>query len=207
MTTVVGCLLLSLTLLLHSSSALVDQTLARGAGGCLVIEAVLSKLVVSDVFPPDNGFLRRIAYAETRAGLNGNESGEGGPWAVTASMLTRTQTANPALSQLKAKLLAASGVLQTTTGGALNWSAVSAQDIARPLHSAITARLYLELIKATSSNAITLPARIDHQAAFWASRYMNAKQNKTTDVFLQRVTELDDKCGEWKHVCAPENDR
>ena len=194
----VAVLLSSLSL----SSAKVDQTLALGAGGCKVIEAVLSKLMMADVFPDDNGFLRRIAYVETRAGRDLASAGRRGSWGVSADMFASTQESNPALASLKMKI-ANSTHLRGVSGEPLEWSTTNVQDLDRPLYSALAARLYLELSlnNRTSGAEVDLPVRLSYQAAYWACHY-NPAENKTglVDKFLQRTNELDDECGE-SHSC------
>ena len=188
--------LAALTLTCLSSHALgagVDLTLQINAGGCQVVEAVLTKLLTSEAFTTDQGLLRRVAYAETEA--NG---GPGGPWAVKDHMLATTQNTSVQTSSVK-QLIAKvenSSVLRRADGAQIVWSAVAIADLSKPLYSAITARLYIEQTK-TKSKTGKIPAELTEQAEFWTNNY---KMGGSESTFLNRTRKLDDKCGKYdKH--------
>ena len=162
------------------------------ASGSAVVEEVLHLIQNSDIFPPDHGFMRRIAYVETRDGTNMTENtGEDmdhkrvGIWGLTVSMLhnmrlqLKQHRGNKKYQNLTAKseqICEVFGVNVTSKN--LN--------LRNPLVSGIAARFYLHYL--TVLKDVILPESVSEQASFWASEY-NMTDNATT--FEDDIMELE----------------
>ena len=162
------------------------------ASGSAVVEEVLHLIQNSDIFPPDHGFMRRIAYVETRDGTNITENTEEdmdhkrvGLWGLTEVILhsmrhqLKQYSSNKKYQTLTAKseqICEVFGVNVTSKN--LN--------LRNPLMSGITAHFYLHYL--TVLRDVILPENVSKQASFWASKYhMNG--NATT--FEDDVMELE----------------
>ena len=118
-----------------------------GANGSCVVEAVLTRLEYSGIFPPDHGFMRRIAYVETRDGTNITENTDVpiehrrvGIWGLTESMLhhMRQKLENhnyQSLSAVSEQIYGKFGV---------NMRGNETLNLTIPLVSGIATRFYLE---------------------------------------------------------------
>ena len=62
------CILVALRL----SSTQLDLTVVPGTSGTAVTTAAIDRMLIFGVFPSDNRLLRRVAYVETRDGVDVN---------------------------------------------------------------------------------------------------------------------------------------
>ena len=177
-----------------------------GANGSCVVEAVLTRLEYSGIFPPDHGFMRRIAYVETRDGTNITESTDVpiehrrvGIWGLTEFMLQNMSL------QLKLhsndtnyhQLIEYSEQIYRRFG--VNLTGDEKLNLRNPLVSAIAARFYLQYLTVLKNVSLPenvfLPEDIAGQASFWATHYCIA--TSITD-FEEGVMELEGKHCLWK---------
>ena len=183
-------LLPCLTLLLgqfgRSDGQTTDLTLQVDASGKSVVLATISRLDQLSIFPDDNRLLRRVAFVESRDGLDEDTfrpGYNGGIWQVDEAVFMKTQntTAHPSLT-------AAGGVyerLLSTLG--FDWSLATWANLRSPLVSAIAARIFFDL----AAEDIPDIGNVLGQAEFWKSSGFNTNSNDTIELFVQRVNVLE----------------
>ena len=168
------------------------------ANGSCVVEAVLKHLEDSGIFPPDHGFMRRIAYVETRDGTNITENNDVpiehrrvGIWGLTEFMIQNMSL------QLKLhsndtnyhQLIEYSKQIYTRFG--VNLTGDEKLNLTNPLVSGIAAHFYLQYLTVLRNEKI--PEDVAGQAFFWASHY---GIDANTSDFKKGVMELE---GMTKH--------
>ena len=162
-----------------------DLTLGLEAVGTDVVLASIGRIDQSEVFTSDNRLLRRIAYAETRDGVDINtfRAGyNGGIWQVDEAIFNQTQNtaANPGLLQLYPQLMASFGI---------DWpNATTWADLRRPLFSALAARLFFT----TVSDPIPVAGDLRGQGEYWKNNY-NSDAADTVQGFIDSITELEEE--------------
>ena len=161
-----------------------DLTLGLEAVGTDVVLASIGRIDQSEVFPSDNRLLRRIAYAETRDGLDINtfRAGyNGGIWQVDETIFNQTQdtAANPSLLQIYPQLMASFGI---------DWPNATWADLRRPLFSALAARLYFTIV----SDPIPVAGDLRGQGEYWKNNY-NSDAADTVQGFIDSTTELEEE--------------
>ena len=163
------------------------------AFGSCVVEAVLQQLDDSHIFPPDHGFMRRIAYVETRDGTEPThayvtETGcykRVGIWGLTSSKLenmkNKIRDDFPELENVSSHICRVFGV---------NMTGHEKLNLRNPLVSGIAARFYL-LYLTVLQNISDLPETVAGQAHFW-QLYYTMNDSFTEHVrFVKRVMELE----------------
>ncbi len=165
----------------------VDLTKEREQTGSAVVFATISRITESNVFPDDNRLLRRVAFVESRDGLDPSTYREGycgGIWQVDEAVLLQTQnvTANPQLS-------AEGGLYERLLGSSLriDWAAVRWDDLKIPLFSGLAARIFFDI----SPLAIPPIGKVREQGKFWKSSGFNTNDNDTVERFVREVTLLE----------------
>ena len=157
-----------------------------------MVEAVLRHLEDSCIFPPDHGFMRRIAYVETRDGTNIIEStyvnmvhNRIGIWGLTEYKLhlMRHRLKVHSNDTEKRKLIADSQRIYRTFG--VNMTGDATLNMRIPLVSGIAARFYLHYLTVLIN--VELSENLTRQANFWASNY-NFDANAT--LFNHSLMEL-----------------
>ena len=148
-----------------------------GANGSCVVEAVLKHLEDSGIFPPDHGFMRRIAYVETKDGTNITENTNVvilehkrvGIWGLSDNMvnsmrhqlkLHRHETKYDILAEYSEQIYRKFDVSMTGD---------EKLNLRIPLVSGIAARFYFEYLTVLRNEE--LPEDLARQAFFWASYY------------------------------------
>lgn len=157
-------LLVSLLFTIRFISCSVDLTLEEGASGSLVVLSSIAKITDAAVFPlPDQQLLRRIAYVETRDGLDSDtysdSSNNGGIWQLSFGRYkeTKTNVSSTILNEINEKLQ-------------INWTNTSWHDLRKPLYSALAARLYFEVSKVNFAGQLP----VADQADYWANNYTSS---------------------------------
>ena len=158
----------------------VDLTLTPGSSGSDVVAACVSLVTQSQIFPSDNGILRRIAYVETHDGSDEDtypSNYHGGIWNLDQAKFVETQNVagNSSLH---------SYVEAISTEFGINWTSAQWVDLRKPLYSAIGASLFLTFIPAT----IPLVTDISGQASYWVSYYTSSQG--TVQDFISDVNYL-----------------
>ena len=162
------------------------------ASGPTVVEAVLDVLKNSGIFPPDHGFMRRIAYVETRDGTNITENTNvrmihkrNGIWGLTESMLHNMRgSLKQRSSELKYQNLAVkSGQICEEFG--VNVTSENL-NLRNPLVSGIAAYFYT--LYQTVVNNVAWPEDFKTQASFWTLDFRIEDDNTT---FKKGVMELE----------------
>ena len=166
----------------HGMISAVDRTIDPGEAGFDVVVATIEQLKELNVFPDNNRLLRRIAYAETRDGVDiaTYRSGyDGGIWQVDelVFLLTQANSTSPELFPLLTNI-------QELTG--LDWLTLSWNELRRPFFSGMAASIYLAVLP----EEIPGPGDIEGQARYWKQFY-NSDPQDTPDEFLFAVEELE----------------
>ena len=182
------CSLLSIQVFSQS----VDLTLTPASSGSDVVAACVSLITQSQIFPADNGILRRIAYVETHDGTDGDtypSNYHGGIWNIDQTKFMETQN------------VAADATLQTyveaiSTELGIDWTSAQWVDLRKPLYSAIGASLALVSITAT----IPLVTDISGQASYWVSYYTSSQG--TVQDFIDDINYLNSIEGRLARINA-----
>ena len=127
-------------------------------GGTTVVLLSVAYLEQSAVFPTNNGFLRRIAYAETGDGISSSVEFHN-IWAVSQEGLEQTKIPDHPTLNVKRNLIA----LELD----IDWLMVDWDDLKRPFYSALAARLLLFLAPELIPDFSDIP----DQARFWKQYY------------------------------------
>lgn len=169
-----------------------DHTRSDGAKGSAIVEAVLAELHDACVYPEDGQLLRRLAFVESRDGMDPATyaaPGSGGIWRVEQSMLQRTQSERQHLAQQY-------DLIRNKLG--IEWPSVTGDDMRRPLYSALAAALFLTL----EGSPVTVPLTVEGQAAFWLSHYRHpaAGSGLTEQNFTEPVKNLQQLCARTENM-------
>jgi hypothetical protein len=168
----------------HGMISAVDRTIDPGEAGSDVVVATIEQLKELDVFPDNNRLLRRIAYVETRDGVDiatYRPGYDGGIWQVDELifLLTQANSTSPKLFPLLEEL-------QVLTG--LDWLTLSWNELRRPFFSGMAASIYLAVLPVE----IPGPGDIEGQARLWKQFY-NSDPLDTIDDFLFAVEEFENE--------------
>ena len=158
-----------------------NQTLIAKGSGTDVVEATAEKIHMSGIFPDDRGFLRRIAYVESKDGTDPNTYRDGyygGIWQVDEIGFEDTQDtmSHPGLVNKFAKIKAEFGI---------DWSSVQWKGLEKPFYSGLAARLFLSNIPEA------IPCELDEQARYWKKYYNTEAGKGTVQRFIDEVNELE----------------
>lgn len=167
----------------------VDLTLQPETSGPDVVFTSVGRIRASGIFPDDNRLLRRIAYVETRDGvdLNTYRAGyNGGIWQVDEDIFNQTQdtTANP-------QLLGFFEGLRDAFGPEIDWPNATWVDLRKPFFSAIAARLYFQIV----GEVIPPVGDILGQGEYWVEHYSSDPED-SAERFVQFVNDFE---SEGKH--------
>lgn len=160
----------------------VDRTLTPGASGTDVVHSVVERIQRSNIFPPDNQLLRRIAYVESKDGTDRGTYRRGyygGIWQVDLIGFRATQD-----TRAHPRLRGRFDRIQKIFG--IDWRLVQWQDLRKPLYSGLAARLFLSNIPAAIPPANDLRA----QGQYWKVHYNSASGAGTVDKFVRDVQAL-----------------
>ena len=159
-----------------------DLTTELQAAGTDVVLASIALIEPLTIFPNDNRLLRRVAFAETRDGVDMDTfrpGYNGGIWQVDEDIFNQTQdtTANPELVQIYEQLQMSFGI---------DWPTATWADLRRPLYSALAARLYFTIV----SEPIPLAGDLRGQGTYWKNNY-NSNDEDTVQGFIDDITALE----------------
>ncbi len=160
----------------------VDRTREPEAAGTDVVFASISIIRDSIIFVNDNRFLRRLAYVESRDGVDINTYRPGyfgGIWQVDEAVFNETQNlnSNPELSVFYRDILLEFGI---------DWTQVTWQDLLAPFFSALAARIYLTTISASIPETGDLEA----QGQYWLDHYSDVPTD-TVQLYIDGVNEFE----------------
>ena len=163
-----------------------DLTVLEGSNGTDVVLATISRIQNSSVFSDDNGFLRRVAFVESRDGTDPDtfrEGYNGGIWQVDEIILRQTQnvTLHPILSS-------PGGIFERLLEELyVDWSAIVWRDLRIPLFSGLAARIFFELADSDIPAITDLPG----QGTFWKSSGFNTDELDTAPSFVESIAVLE----------------
>ena len=168
------------------------SVLESGRNGTDVVLLSVAYIQQAAVFADDNKLLRRIAYVETRDGLDrdlksGSEDGRdrGGIWAVRRDSFTNTQTSSDS------EIVQKRDQIERTFG--VNWEAAQWSELNKPFYSALAARLVLF----SASQNVPNDNDLMTQAQFWKYHY---NVDGSVNDFVRITKHLEGKKYE-RHTC------
>ena len=181
-----------------------DLTRVDDEDGELVVEATVD--LIQRVFPPDNDFLRRLAYVESRDGTIKCDTSDrsalsvtsarsddqtdncGGIWRVCAKQLRMTQEDESLMNHR-------AGILSNLK---IDWLDVTMSDLQAPFYSGLAARLIIAKLEPVPQSD-----EIEMQGEYWNKTYCASKvlgaecssscSNINKDDFTDLVNELLDQ--------------
>ena len=168
-------LVLAVTLAIISTTTAVDLTREPGTNGRDVVQACIAVITQPGIFSEDQQLLRRIAYVETRDGLDPDTyacNNDGGIWQLSETKYSATKTVNQQLLQ------------NIAAHFYIDWTATVWSDLRKPLFSALAARLYFKVKTAE----ISLSHDISAQGNYWATYYTSSGGTQTE--FVNIINEL-----------------
>ncbi|XP_022080169.1 uncharacterized protein LOC110973572 [Acanthaster planci] len=170
-----------------------DDTMQPGAEGTYVVISTLRRLSQltedsSGDLQPDHGFLRRVAWVDTRDGTAAgayDPNYHGGIWRVDRSVYDATQAMleDSRYSSIFGRIRQLFDI---------NWDQTTWQDCRKPIYSALAARLYFHRLQST------IPKRLSDQATLWWNEY-HTRPTDTVENFIRKVSALE---GTYATVCA-----
>ena len=129
-----------LKLLMLLGTAAVD-VLQPGGSGKLVVDTILRMITNSHIFQIDYGFLRKLAWVESRFGLNNSrhlDNGQVGIWNFLETQLAETKntTTHPGLKEVHQNITDKFGI---------DWTSTILADIHKPLFAGLGANILLSI--------------------------------------------------------------
>lgn len=163
----------------------VDRTIQPEEGGTDVVVATIDLLKQLEIFSDSSRLLRRIAYAETRDGVDFRTyrpGYDGGIWQVDEPIFRQTQNLSlyPTLTPIVERI-------QLVTG--INWLTLSWNELRRPFFSGTAASLFLA---AVIPEEIPGPGNVAEQAELWKAFY-NSDPQDTEQNFIEAVDEFENE--------------
>ncbi len=160
-----------------------DLRLEVRATGKSVVEAVVTSIQESGIFPDDNRLLRRIAHVASRDGQSDNTFRPTlvrfGIWQTPVEAFRDTRS-NPIVQLQREAIKDIFGV---------DWKRVKKSDLRKPLISGLAARLLLAII--SDSHPIPEQDDIEGQARYWHQYYSNGRPNEERR-FVNKVVTLEE---------------
>ncbi|XP_046558985.1 uncharacterized protein LOC124268023 [Haliotis rubra] len=140
--------------------AITDLTRQERQKGADVVQAAIDQIRDWCIFSQDRLFLRRLAYVESKDGLDPKTYRNGyygGIWQVDESMFRQTIACPSAIRHV-------CNDIQTNIG--IDWPRVQWRDLLKPLYSGLAASLYIQLKQGN-----TIPGSVDAQSRIWNNIY------------------------------------
>ena len=156
------------------------MALTKEGKGAVVVDDVISQIENSGILPSDKGFLRRVAWVESKFGTDPGtyRAGyNGGIWQVDEIGFRDTQntTSHP---KLKGKYEKICEKLK------IDWENTTWEDLRKPLYSGLAARLFLGNLPSS------IPDTLQGQAIYWKENY-NKTGKGTAEKFIEDVEALE----------------
>ena len=152
--------------LLNLTDGQVDETLEPGTSGEAVVKATVKRIrdlqETQVQLDDDKDLLYRIALVETRYGTDNDTyraDYHGGIWQVDEDMFNETKVILDPSSRLARNI---ANLIE------IQWHATTWEDLRKPLHSGLAARLFLAGI----DEEIPLASDIEDQARYWKTYYI-----------------------------------
>ena len=162
----------------------IDRTIEPEVRGSEVVETVVSRIERSAIFENDYGYIRRIAWVETRDGLSRTATFRngyhGGLWQVDEVVFQETID-TVTYPQLLEKYQ------QIQVEFAIDWSTTRWEDLRKPLYSGLAVYLYMVTIIGINES---IPLNIHDQADHWKRNY-RLHVEVTVEEFVTLVGELE----------------
>jgi len=160
----------------------VDRTKEPEVRGSEAVETVVGRIERSAIFENDYGYIRRIAWVETRDGLNRTatfrDGYHGGLWQVDEVIFQETK--DPVrYPQLLDKYE------QLQTEFAIDWSAVGWVELRKPLYSGLAVYLYMTTIVGN------IPLNVHDQADHWKRNYNRLYVGVAVEEYVNLVGQLE----------------
>jgi len=162
----------------------VDRTIEPEVRGSEAVETVASRIERSAIFDNDYGYIRRIAWVETRDGLNRTKTFRdgyhGGLWQVDEAVfqVTKDTVTYPQLLEKYEQIQVEFGI---------DWSPVGWVELRKPLYSGLAVYLYM------FTRNERIPLNIQDQASHWERNYNRLHVEVTVEEFVILVGQLESR--------------
>ena len=159
----------------------VDLTQKPEMTGKRVVDTVVDRIKHSEIFKNDFGYIKRIAWVETKFGQDPAQTFRpgyhGGMWQMDEDLFNKTKDTDtyPPLADTHQKLALKLDV---------DWLKVQWQDLRKPLHGALAINIYM--------NACTeepIPTSVKDQAKHWKKNYN--RKDAGEEIFIDRVVDIE----------------
>lgn len=147
--------------------------------GSAIVDVSVHKITQSGIFTNDNYFLRRLAFVETRDGMDADtyrDGYNGGIWQLDESKYQATVQA----ARSNSLTVEFQGIYDSF---GIVWKNTQWYDLRIPFFSALGARLYLGLI----DSPIPFSFNISGQGVYWFDEYTSS--NGSVQEFISSVNE------------------
>ena len=177
----------------------VDETLKVNASGVEVVEAVLTKIEISNVFDSDHRFMKRLAYVETQYGTEIHTFHYGGIWGVNYDILRHLRLAlngERESEMIQSKLINICTRIEEafTIDNNIITMMFDKDKMNVPLYNGLAARFYLYYVSLVNAS-IPLAGNIRDQAGFWIRYYHSDSRNLTSQYFVDHASIAEDNEG------------
>ena len=162
-----------------------DRTLEDGAVGLDVVEVTIKKIKDSQIFPDDNGIMKRIAYVESKFGENSTVYGHGqfgGIWMLNKVAFDQLTLNRENHQEINDKIYPA-----LKDYFKIDFTEISYNKLREPLLSGIFARMFLHII----NEQIPEFSSIEGQAAFWRDNYNDSNSDRSVESFMNDVNHME----------------
>ena len=157
--------------------------------GRKIVDAVINKIRKYETFKNDFGYIRRIAWAETKYGLDHARPGyHGGLWKMDKEIFAKTKDTNsyPALTEKYDKIKSQCDI---------DWPSVQWEDLRKPLHGGLAIYLYMNMCVDES-----IPSSVQDQARHWKNNYNREEVNE--EIFTGQVVDIEANGIGGTYVCS-----
>ena len=142
-----------------------------------MVEEAVRLIQESKIFPNDHGLLRKIAWVESKDGLNiatSTDNNKIGIWQTDKNDFEKTQT-KPYITRL---------IPDINKRFSIVWENLTHNYLHKPLFAALAARLYLSICYEP------IPRHDKGQAAYWMKCYNSQAGNSSVEKFLQDIEKI-----------------
>jgi len=162
--------LLVLALLTVAVTAEDDMIYTPEMVGSAVVEATVNSLESACIFPPNQLYLRRLAFVESVDGddpLTFLPGYHGGIWRVDEDMFLATQTDEAWVANRRY-------ITRSERRWGIQWMNATWEDLRKPIYSAMGALMYTYLNDPRPYEDERPPWALDEQAEYWVEHYRHS---------------------------------
>ena len=159
----------------------VNLTLKPEMTGRKVVDTVIDQIKHSEIFGNDFGYIKRIAWVESKYGLDHAKTFRpgyhGGVWQMDKAIFEKTKDTEsyPDLTEKYDKI---------NSEFDINWPCVQWEDLRKPLHGGLASHLYMNTC--TSEG---IPSSVKDQGMHWKKNYN--REEECEEKFVEHVIDIE----------------